>query len=97
MGGVDSRGTGNRSALASATPLIAPSTTNDIKPTEFPWVLVPKVILWSHHCQRLLRSLTENTASLTANEFGDSIGYWNSGGAVGSWAWGDRSPLTLGG
>jgi hypothetical protein len=65
----------HRSTLELVQLSIAPSTINDIKTTEVPWFLVPKVILWFHRCQRLhqlLGSLNNNPVTLTANECRDS-------------------------
>jgi hypothetical protein len=62
--------------LELVEPSIAPSIITDIKAIEVPWFLASKVILWFHRCQHLLRSLTETTASLTADECnGTNSGY----------------------
>jgi hypothetical protein len=76
--------------LELVEPSIAPSTINDIKTTEVPGFFMPKVILWFHHCQRLLRSLTETTASLTADECNGTNSDWNSMGSLESGGFGER-------
>jgi hypothetical protein len=80
----------HRSALASVEPSIAPTSINDIKAIEVPWFLASKVILWFHRCQRLLRSLTETTASLTADECNGTNSDWNSMGSLESGGFGER-------
>jgi hypothetical protein len=74
--------------LAPTKASIAPSTITSIKATEFPWIFVPKVILWFQWCQHLQQF---QWSSLAAIDFGDFISGWGSMAAVDLWGWGDRS------